>query len=430
MRWKKGIITLWLLFGISGLVTAFLLISARTGDTETPRQTETLTTLDVYAWNDEIETFDALAAGFMEKYENIQINMHYFPNSENLQSYQIALNGDDNVDVIALATAAGAAQLINKGQLAPLDELLADSEADFSGLELLMDSLKQGGQTWMIPYRNSAWVVYYNKTIFDAMEIPYPEGEWTWSEYADLAEQLTNPNTGWYGSLNFESNWWRVPARTAGAEDPLQEEDLAFFMQAAEWSYDLTWNRGAAIPFTNLTSADSKDYIGRFLSGEAAMMFCGEWCLSTLNERIEEEQLDFSYDVAPLPSWTEDKSYAIGSAAVLMLAEKSAHKELALLFLEYACGEEGAKLLAEKHFLPAWDSAQIRQIFQNSLDMPAHSDCFFPDKELSSFPPTTDYTIAINVLHDNIWTYLTREVSLQTAIENYRTQLAERLASQ
>lgn len=35
--------------------------------------------------------------------------------------------------------------------------------------------------------------------------------------------------------------------------------------------------------------------------------------------------------------------------------------------------------------------------------------------------------IAMNLLHDNIWAYLACEVTLEEALDNYRTQLAERL---
>ena len=41
----------------------------------------------------------------------------------------------------------------------------------------------------------------------------------------------------------------------------------------------------------------------------------------------------------------------------------------------------------------------------------------------------TEYTIAINLLHDSIWGYLTQETSLETALDSYRSQLAERLNS-
>lgn len=429
MRWKKATAILLFCFLLSGLTTGILLFRFSRVTSDPVPETDSSVTLEVYAWSDEQDTFDALAKGFMTEHPDIFVNVHYYPDTEQQQGYQIALNGDAPVDVIAYGTPAGAAQLIDKGQVASLDSYLSDSGSDFSGISSTIRALQQDGVTYMMPYRGSAWVVFYNKTIFDAMGIPYPEDDWTWDDYANLAVRLTNPEKGWYGSLNYQNQWWRVPARTAGAEDPMKESDLSLFVQAAEWSYDLTYNRKAAIPYTSLTSADAKNYAARFLNGEAAMMYNGEWCLSMLNDRIRTAYPNFSYDVAPLPTWNEGEGYAIGSNAVLMMAKKSGHPEEAFSFLEYACGEEGARVLASLHFLPAWNSEEIRTIFRDSMGIALNTDCFFPDLELSSFPTTTDYTISIGLLQDNIWGYLTQETSLEDALANYQAQLAERLYS-
>lgn len=426
MEWKKGIIVLWVLSGISLAITVRLFLSSPEKNAGQGRETASPDGLEVYAWYDERETFEALSKGFMEEYPGLKVNMHYFPNSESQQSYLALLNGQEAVDIIAVATSPDAVQLINKGYITALDGFIEEGGSDLGGLFPIVESLRQDGKVYMLPYRNSCWVVYYNKKIFDRMGEAYPEGEWTWEDYALLAQRLASEENGWYGSLNYESGWWAAPVRTAGAENPLKEKDLAAFVEAARWCYDLTYNRKAAMPYGNLTGMDSKDYIGRFLSGEAAMMYSGEWCLSMLNERIESEELDFVYDVAPMPSWKEEKSFAIGDPASLLMAEKSQQKELAFLFMQYVCGEKGARQLAARHFLPAWESEEIRQIFQDSMDMPAHAAYFFQNKERSVIPAATDYMAAMSLLHDNIWVFLTCEVTLEEAMGNYRAQLAER----
>lgn len=427
MKLTKGITILWVLFGISFFITFMLLGHNRRDRVEAEEEEKGPTVLEVYTWYDEIDTFTTLAKGFMDRYPDIEINVHYVPNNEIAQGYQIALNGDQTVDVIAISTPAAAAQMVEKGQIADLKEDLEG--VDFSGFQTLMEFLNGGEEIFMLPYRNSAWVVYYNKKIFDQQGIPYPKEDWTWEDYAELAQRLTDAKRGLFGSLNYESSWWRVPVRTVGAEDPMDQRDLEYFAEAARWNYELTYEREAAIPYKQLTDVGSKDYIRRFLSEEAAMMYNGEWCLSMLRERIEKEYPEFVYDVAKLPCWDEDKRYAIGSPAVLMVAEKSEKKEEAALFLTYACGEEGAKQIAAKGFLPAWNSKGVRQIFQDSLHMPEHTEYFFPEEEISHFPSTTDYTISMNLLHDNIWSYLMREIPLEAALQNYREQLTERVGS-
>lgn len=207
MEWKKGIIVLWILFGASLAITAMLFLSSLDEDREYAKKTVSSDALEVYAWYDERETFETLSRGFMETYPSIKVNMHYFPNSESQQSYLTLLNGEEPADIIAIATSADAAQLINKGYITVLDRFIAKEGSNLSGLSPLIESLKQDGQVYMMPYRSSYWVVYYNKKIFDFMGEKYPEGEWTWDEYAHLAQRLTSQENGWYGSLNFEGNF-------------------------------------------------------------------------------------------------------------------------------------------------------------------------------------------------------------------------------
>lgn len=425
---KRGVISLFILCGISLGTALFLQWQAESRHRTVPEQSVPETNLEIYAWEDERETFEALTAAFMTKYPEIRVNLHFFPTDEYQQSIAIAVNGNQPVDVIAAATLAAMANLIEKQQITALDEMLAASAGDLSGIEEMMDYLRLDGNHYLMPYRNSTWVVYYNRKIFDEAGRDYPQGDWTWTEYARLAAELTDPLKKQFGSINFDitSSWWRIPARTAGASNPLLIGDLALFEEAARWNYDLTYEKQAAMPYRQLTGMSAPNYIDRFLAGEAAMMYGGEWCIPMLNERIARSYPDFSYDVTKLPYWEGEKAYAIGSPAFLMIPEKSDRKENGLLFLQFACGAEGAGVLARMNLLPAWDSEEIRQEFQNNMVMPEHTEYFFSDLEIAQIPPSSDYTAAMNLFHDSIMSYLMGEISLEEAVGNYRQKWQER----
>lgn len=425
---KKGIVILFVLCVTCLSVALFLQLTGRKEIQNSNEQKQQKTILEVCVWEDERETFDTLAKGFMSQYPEILININYYPSSEYQQVIEIAVNGDEVIDVLAASIPAAAAYMIEKKQIVVLDEMLKEVEMDLSGIEEIMGSLQIEGKNYQLPYRSSMWVVYYNKTIFDAHQLPYPNGNWTWQEYAQIAEQLTDIEKKQYGALNFDinSSWWRIPARTAGASNPLEDEDLLKFKEAAKWNYELTYERNAAMSYSLLTSFNGLNYIERFLNGEAVMMYGGEWCISMLNEQIQQNDIDFTYDVTELPHWEGEETYAIGSIATLMIVEKSKEKEKSMLFLEYVCGEEGASLLAEKSFLPAWNDEKVRQVFRDSMKMPEHTEYFFSDNEISQLPASSDYTEAMNLLHENIMTYLMKEKELEDAMENYKKQLRER----
>ncbi len=51
--------------------------------------------------------------------------------------------------------------------------------------------LYQGeGGRWFVPRDYNRLVVYYNKTIFDAMDIPVPTDDWTWEQFNETCQKL------------------------------------------------------------------------------------------------------------------------------------------------------------------------------------------------------------------------------------------------
>lgn len=69
------------------------------------------------------------------------------------------------------------------------------------------------GEGSVNPYRSSAtqdayavpleWVtvaIYYNKDLFDAAGLEYPQAGWTWDDFAEAAAALTNPDEGVFGA--------------------------------------------------------------------------------------------------------------------------------------------------------------------------------------------------------------------------------------
>ena len=117
MKLKRGITVLWVLFGISFFITLVLLGRGGKDRDQSGEDKDGACVLEVYAWYDEIDTFSTLAKGFMEKYPDIEVNVHYLPNNEISQGLQIALNGDRAVDVVAISTPAAAAQLVDRDNI-------------------------------------------------------------------------------------------------------------------------------------------------------------------------------------------------------------------------------------------------------------------------------------------------------------------------
>ena len=396
---------------------------------ETERETESeKVTLEVYAWQHEKDNLELLADAFMKQNPEIRISMNFIPDEESIQTLKTAKRRGEQIDCILVPSLEKVSVMDKNGLIKNIKEDIIESGLAEAHAQWYADS-NESCQSCAVPYRMSRWAVYYNKKIFDAMNVDYPTGDWSWDDYAKTAEKLTGILNGKkvYGSLSFEpgDNWWRVPARTAGANDPMVKEDLEKFRQSAEWCYHLTYDLGAQKPYTEQMGNSSVAYNAAFLEGNVAMYFSGDWSIQSLNEEIEEKGLDFEYDLAPMPYWEGEERYVIRDAALILMTAFTDYPEETFAFMEFASGEEGAKVLAENQVLPALDTESVIELYENSVSMPEHVRNLFQEGKTSRLPSNPLYHEAMNICRIQVEQYLIQEQSLKKTFDNIEEQLKE-----
>ena len=74
--------------------------------------------------------------------------------------------------------------------------MIAETGVDFEEeFGKYAESAKNDGQTYMVPHNITSWALYYNKDVFDAAGVPYPDDTvpMTWEEYreTDRAKPLS-----------------------------------------------------------------------------------------------------------------------------------------------------------------------------------------------------------------------------------------------
>jgi multiple sugar transport system substrate-binding protein len=55
------------------------------------------------------------------------------------------------------------------------------------------------GNTWAIPAGVDLMVLYYNRDLFDARRVAYPESGWTWDDFLEATAALRDPTTDVFG---------------------------------------------------------------------------------------------------------------------------------------------------------------------------------------------------------------------------------------
>jgi len=104
------------------------------------------------------------------------------------QKIDISLMSGDSTDLID-ANANYAQKLQHNKMALNLRDIIKNSNYDLIGNngQFLLPS--DDGGVYAVPTVASYWAVFYNKAIFDAAGVPYPQGSWTWTEYIATAKK-------------------------------------------------------------------------------------------------------------------------------------------------------------------------------------------------------------------------------------------------
>lgn len=387
-------------------------------------------TLNFYAWLDEEGIFTKLAEAYKKDHPNVTINMNFVASADYETKLITAFSGGADIDCFAVASPPSLASYVAKNQVYELDELISSTKTDISGSQATIDATKIDGKIYSLPYKTSSWFVVYNKDVFDAAGVPYPDGDWTWEEYAEIAGKLTQGEGAdkVYGSLNFQptSMWWRVPANTKGAINPLEEDQLDAWLDAAEFCKKLS-DDGYQPPYADRAGEAGADYTGAFLTGKYGMMYNGDWVIEMLNSAIADGE-KCNYDIAPIPHWEGEKPMTVGAPATLQVAKNAKNPEAAFDFISFCTGAEGAKILLENDYFPAWTSDAIVKEYCEGKTAPEHIEYVVNQTNSSQVPCDPNYNTASNVVKEEVSLLLLGEQDRETTKKTITDRLASEVA--
>lgn len=118
--------------------------------------------------------------------------------SERFQKLMTLIGADNAPDIIYLNEWTYV--MANKGVLLGLNDLIEKDQFDTSVYpESLLTPLRYENELYALPQEVSPFVIYYNKEMFEAANVPLPTDDWTIDEFYAAAEALTNPAEKVYG---------------------------------------------------------------------------------------------------------------------------------------------------------------------------------------------------------------------------------------
>ncbi|RIE02526.1 extracellular solute-binding protein [Cohnella faecalis] len=129
-------------------------------------------------------------AHFNELNSDIKVVVDYMPAGTTMVTEQDIfklLRSDKAPDIIGFP--------VSQVQVAGQENLLFDLRrvSDKKALDIperVLDLASIDGKLLALPYAAYPSIVMYNKETFDAANLTYPQGEWTWEQFQDIAEKI------------------------------------------------------------------------------------------------------------------------------------------------------------------------------------------------------------------------------------------------
>ncbi len=248
----------------------------------------------------------------------------------------IDLMSGSNVDVVETLGPKDYSRQVSAGFFMPLNEVVEAAGIDPYELYGANLPVEDDGNYYALPFKQEMYCVFYNKAIFDEAGVPYPEGPWTWDEYVETAQKLTDKSKGIYGSfMNADLPWMYMPAQQLAVpfykEDGSCNFDDPVFREYAEWFKHISNELGIQPSVAEL-EAENANWNYYALEGYRLAMFPqGNWFTRLLNSQ-EDYPKDWDYGVAPLPSAGEGGENNLVSLGYVAINKNAAHPEEALTY--------------------------------------------------------------------------------------------------
>lgn len=343
--------------------------------------------INIAMLTDEKPMLDELIKAYNEINPNLEINCIEIPNNEYMDKMIVQLSGNADIDMYWAGNNAQYSDFISKGLAMPMDDLIARDQVDMAPYGITYDGIKYEGKVYEMPIRNSIWVLYYNKDLFDAAGVEYPKGSMSYEEFRELAKKMTSGSGEdkiWGAYIHTWPISWDRYAIQQG--HTIIDTDLTPFTEALKFRLDMEAD-GSIMPYTEQI-ATSAHYKNEFSKGTLAMHVMGDFHIGQMRQMEQDGEIDFNWDIAasPVPEGVSANT-TTGMSAGFCINTKSKNVEASWDFLKYIAGEAGAEVYVQHGFVPAYINDNIKaQLSYDGHTAPENIGILLDQKVYMEYP--------------------------------------------
>lgn len=316
-----------------------------------------------------------LARTFEEQHPNIRIALSLFPS-----------RGFDTRVLTAIAAGEGpdiwytyfAPDIAEQGFLEDLTPYFEQSEIDETWFQSARIRGFYNDRYWAAPRDAVSAYIAYNKDMFDAAGLAYPEAGWTVEDYRQAALALTDRDNDLYGSGDGGDGCmqWSPFSFNLGADIVSPDgRAVAGYMDTPEGIAAWQWCLNLVTEDQVTAPPELQDQFGEnvFPSGRVGMQVVSDWEVPAIIE-----QADFNWGLVQPPRFNEETDeIPWADSYMYYMWSGSQHKEETWQFLEWLTGPEAQTIAAEAGVWspnsPAiweqlgWDEDPIHSVSYNEL---------------------------------------------------------------
>jgi ABC-type glycerol-3-phosphate transport system substrate-binding protein len=278
------------------------------------------------------------------------------------------------------------------------------------------------GKFYGLPTTGSAWMLFYNKDLFDAAGVAYPINL-TWAQYADLAKQLTGEKDGvkyWGGVYPT----WSVTLGANAAGEFLTDADLNYTKEYLRVLRRLYTDDKSHISLEEMSGTNFEAY-SAFAGGQVYMMPMGDWSFNL----VPDYNPAFTFAAAPFPTLEGvPAGSTIGQASYLCISPTSQFQEAAYKLIEFCTtSEAGTSVYARYQYVPSYTTDAAMAVYQENVKVPG-VEYRFSAKIGPETGPESYYGDLGDAYKQEAELYLLDEQSFEDTFANY-TRLRDEIIS-
>ena len=254
---------------------------------------------DYFETDAQKEMMQSLIDGFNASQDEYEASHVYVPFADYEKQLTLGIASGELPDLVIL-DGCSMASFIQLGLFGDI------SDADINWDEYMegpMESTMLDGKHYGIPFATNCTALFYNKDMFDAAGIDYPDENTTWDEFHEMAKALTKDGVSGFGNAatntdegTFQCLQWIY---TAGGSYTDIEDGVDAYKLMQEMIEDGSWTKECV----NWTQSDVNN---NFMAGNLAMQQNGPWQIPG----IEANAPDLNYGVTVLPKKDADSEQA------------------------------------------------------------------------------------------------------------------------